>query len=188
MEVKVTPITDDSVVLNTARVTVWKDAVDKKPSDKFMRDIYFKEHSPIRAKEFLVEIRGIPSWVSVHFVRHHTGFTPFVSSQRDDRHDNPVPRSEMPQGTLVDMDIVLNAQSFIDVSRKRLCGMASLETREVWQKVVDELRKVDSNLADCCVPNCVYRGGICPEMEDGCGYNKTRKFEQQLLDYMEGRF
>lgn len=66
MEVKVTPITDDSVVLNTARITVWKDAVDKQPSDKFMRDIYFKEHSPIRAKEFLVEIRGIPSWVATH--------------------------------------------------------------------------------------------------------------------------
>jgi hypothetical protein len=188
MEVKVTPITDDSVVLNTARITVWKDAVDRQPSDKFMRDMYFKEHSPIRAKEFLVEIRGIPSYVSVHFVRHHTGFTPFVSTQRDDRRDNPIPRSEMPQGTLVDMDIVLNAQSFIDVSRKRLCGMASYETREAWKKVVEALRKVDPNLADCCVPNCVYRGGICPELRDGCGYNRTEAFEKELLNYMEGRF
>lgn len=187
MKVKVTPLTDDSVVLNAARMTVWKDAVEKNPSGKFMRDIYFKEHSPIRAKEYYVEIDGIPSWCSVHLVRHHEGVTPFVTTQRDDRHSNPKPRAEMPQGTLVNMSMVLNAQAFINISRKRLCNMASKETREIWQTVVDELAKIDKNLADCCVPNCVYRGGICPEGESSCGYTKTESFEKAINKYLEGR-
>lgn len=187
MDVKVTPITDDSIVMNTARVTVWKDKLDREPSEKFMRDIYFTEHSPIRAKEYLVEITGIPSWISVHLVRHHEGFTPFVSTQRDDRHEAPIPRSEAPQGTPVNMDMVINAQAFINISRKRLCGMASPETRAVWQRVVDELRKVDPNLADCCVPNCVYRGGICPEIGHSCKYNKSDAFKEAFAKYMEGR-
>ena len=187
MEVHVTPLTDDSVILNTARITVWKDAVEKQPSEKFMHDIYFKGHSPIRAKTFLVEFRGIPYWVSTHLVRHNVGYIPFVSTQRDDRHEDNTPREQKPQGALVNMDVVLNAEAFINVSRKRLCNMASKETREVWQHVVDELRKVDKNLADCCVRNCVYRGGICPECDGSCGYNKTEAFKKELDEYLEGR-
>lgn len=187
MEVRITPLTDDSVVLNTARITVWKEAVDKQPSEKFMRDIYFKGHSPIRAKTFLVEFRDIHYWVAMHLVRHNVGFTPFVSTQRNDRHENDIPREKKPQGALVDMDIVLNAEAFINVSRKRLCNMASLETRMAWRQVIDELRKVDENLADCCVRNCVYRGGICPECEGSCGFNKTESFKRELHDYLDGR-
>ena len=187
MEVRVTPLTDDSVILNTARITVWKEAVEKQPSEKFMHDIYFKQHSPIRAKTFLVEIRGIKSWVSVHLVRHFMGVTPYVSTQRDDRHEHTISRDKMPQETLVDMDLVINAEAFINISRKRLCGMASLETRIAWQQVVDELRKVDPNLAACCVRNCVYRGGICPECEGSCGYNHTEAFKRELAEYLEGR-
>lgn len=187
MDVKVTQLVDDSVVLNTTRVTVWKDSLDKQPSEKFMRDIYFREHSPIRVKTFLVELRGIPSWVSVHLVRHHVGVTPFVSTQRDDRIEHKVSRADMPQGTPVNMDLVLNAQAFIDISRKRLCNMASKETRELWEMIVQELSKVDKNLADVCVKNCVYRGGICPECDGSCGFNKTEKFKEELNKYLEGR-
>lgn len=187
MKIKVTQLVDDSVVMNTARTTVWKDHLDKSPSEKFMRDIYFSEHSPIRAKTFLVEILDIPSWVSVHFVRHNVGVTPYVSTQRDDRIEHSVSRADMPQGTPVNMNMVLNAQAFINISRKRLCNMASKETQEVWREVIKELGKVDKNLADVCVRNCVYRGGICPECENCCGFNKTDAFFEELDRYMEGR-
>lgn len=187
MEIKVIELNDDSVVLNTARVTVWKDDIDKKPSDKFMRDIYFSEHSPIRCKNFLIEIRGIKSWVATHLVRHHIGYTPFVSTQRDDRHKSDIPRDELPQGALVNMDIVLNAEAFISVSRKRLCNMAHKETRDVWNMVLTELRKVDKNLADVCVRECVYRNGLCPEGGKSCKYNKTEEFKKELAKYLEGR-
>ena len=187
MTVKVFPLTDDSAVLNTARVTVWKDDAENTPSDKFMNGIYFKEHSPIRAKEYMVEIRGIKSWIATHLVRHHMGYTPYVSTQRDDRHKADIPRDELPQGALVNMDIVLNAQAFINVSRKRLCNMAHQETREVWRQVIKELDKVDHNLARCCVRECVYRGGICPECEQSCHYNKSDAFHREIAKYLEGR-
>ena len=41
------------------------------------------------------------------------------------------------------------------------------ETREVWQAVVNELKKVDPIVADYCVPMCVYRGS-CHEI-NSCG-------------------
>jgi thymidylate synthase ThyX len=41
-----------------------------------------------------------------------------------------VPRDELPQGSLNDMDMTCNAQAFINISRKRLCSRASKETRE----------------------------------------------------------
>lgn len=187
MKVNIIPLTDDSVVLNTARITVWKDAIDKQPSEKFMHDIYFREHSPIRAKEFLIEIRGIKSWIATHFVRHHEGVTPFVSTQRDDRHVANVPRDEIPQGALVNMDMIVNAQAMINISRKRLCNMAHKETKQVWEEVIRKLSEVDKNLSDVCVPECVYRNGICPEGCNGCGYNKTEAFSERVSKYLEGR-
>ena len=38
MTIQIFPLTDDSVILNTARVTVWKDDAENLPSDKFMKD------------------------------------------------------------------------------------------------------------------------------------------------------
>lgn len=186
MQVNVRAITTNQEVVDRCRVTVWKDSLGHNPSDKFMDDIYFSEHSPIRDKIFVVSLRDIPYWISVHLVRHSEGVTPYVSSQRDDRHNNAIPREEMPQGALVNMDMTVNAQAMINISRKRLCRMASKETMEIWKQVVKELEKVDEELAKNCVPNCVYRGGICPEGKNGCKYNQTECFKQELLGYLFG--
>lgn len=187
MEITVKAITDSNIMLNTARVTVWKDDLLKEPTDKFMRNMYFSEHSPIYTKFFLIEIKGIKSWIATHFVRHSVGYTPFVSTQRDDRHPNNTPRDELKQGELVNISIVLDAESFISVSRKRLCNMAHKETRDVWNSVIDKLRTTDKNLADCCVRNCVYRNGICSEGNKCCNFNKTEEFKSELSHYLEGR-
>lgn len=184
MKITVKALTDNSAVLNAARTTVWKDSVEKEPSEKFMNDIYFAEHSPIRAKEFLVEIYGVKSWVTTHLCRHSIGYTPFISTQRDDRHISDVPRDELPQGALVNMQIILNAQAFINVSRKRLCYMAHVETRNVWENVVEELRLVDPILARYCVKNCCYRNGICSEGKNCCGFCNTSEFQTELSDYL----
>ena len=186
MEVKIRAITSNQEVVDRCRVTVWKDSLGHEPSKTFMNNIYFSEHSPIRDKMFVIELRGIPYWLSVHLVRHSQGVTPYVSSQRDDRHDNPIPREQLPQGELVNMDMTLNAQAMINISRKRLCRMASKETREVWEQVIKELYKIDEELAKNCVPNCVYRGGICPEGKNGCKFNQTEVFKQELIGYLFG--
>lgn len=186
MEIKVRAVTSNQEVVDRCRVTVWKDSLGKDPSEKFMDDIYFSEHSPIRDKWFVVELIGIPYWVSTHFVRHSVGYTPYVSTQRDDRINLGRPRDEVPQGNLVNMNITLNAQAFINVSRKRLCYMASKETREIWEEVIEKLSLVDKQLSKNCVKNCVYRGGICPEGKASCGYNKGKLFIKELKEYVEG--
>lgn len=81
------------------------------------------------------------------------------------------------------MALKLNAEEIINISKVRLCSKASVETREVWQEVVNELRRgVDPDLAMHCVPTCVYRGGICPEPKS-CGYNKSQIFQKYLEQY-----
>ena len=55
----------------------------------------------------------------------------------------------------------------IDTMRKRLCGCASKETRAYAEDLKDALWKVQPELSDVLVPNCVYRCG-CPEMRS-CG-------------------
>lgn len=74
-----------------------------------------------------------------------------------------------------------NFQSFINISRKRLCNYASKETREAWKTVKDEIAKVELELAECMVRECVYRG-FCPEMHS-CGYCETEVYRKELEKY-----
>lgn len=56
---------------------------------------------------------------------------------------------------------------------KRLCSMAAKETRETVQKMcqlaIDKCPEFDGLL----VPMCEYNGGICHEMNGGCGRCKN---------------
>lgn len=61
-----------------------------------------------------------------------------------------------------------NAQSIINISRKRMCFQASKETREAWREFLDELEIKEPELRLCCVPEGIYRGG-CPEFKN-CGH------------------
>ncbi len=167
--------------LNAARRTVGKKPIDKEPSKKWEAKMLLAEHSPIRLVEYDITFEDIKQWVTVHLIRHWLGFIPFVHSQREDRRDLGVPRDELPQGALNDMDVSINAQAMINVSRKRLCSKASPETRDAWQKVVDAVGQIDPVMAEKCVPNCVYRG-FCPELES-CGFVNSPKFQEMLKKY-----
>ena len=167
MKVCVTPLTGWKEVKRAACATMWRCPDGDEPSSEWKRRILVARHSPIEALMFRVEMYGIPSWVSVHLVRHKIGVTHYVSSQRDDRHDNPKPRAEMPQGTPVNHTMVLNAQALIAISKKRLCKCASKETREVWLAVKAEVEKVDREMAWAMRPECDWCGGRCPEIR-GC--------------------
>lgn len=171
-------------VLNAARRTVGKKPINKEPSDEFKRKILLAEHSPIRLLEYDFTWEDIKQWITVHFVRHHNGVLPFVHSQRPDRNDvlKLLNRDELKQGLLNDMDMACNAQAFINISRKRLCSCASLETREAWKLVVEYLREIDPILAEKCVPECLYRG-FCPEFDRCCGYVNTQKYKEDLKRY-----
>lgn len=180
--VRLDQVTSWKRALNAARRTIGKAPLTKEPSKSWEAKILLAEHSPIRLVEFDWTWKDIMQWVTTHLVRHHEGCEKFVHSQRGDRRVLPVPRNELPQGALNDMDMTANAQAIINISRKRLCSCASKETREAWKQVVEAIRKVDPVLADKCVPECLYRG-FCPEFMNPCGYSKTKKFEEDLQKY-----
>nr|DAI43229.1 MAG TPA: putative alternative thymidylate synthase [Caudoviricetes sp.] len=137
------------------------------------------EHSPLRELEFDIKMYGIPYWVSNHFVRH-VHAQPFVSTSRPDITGSKVSRHDMRQDDLVNLQLSLNAQEIINISKLRLCNKASKETREVWYKVIDELVQIEPYLASACVPQCVYRG-FCPEPKS-CGRScaGTFKYHRQM--------
>ena len=190
-------------VVNAARRTWGKGPIDHEPSDKFKRSILLAEHSPIRLLEYDFTISNIRQWVTVHLCRHHIGCEKFVRTQRQDINAeiekvarNVVEileeegllregwraRDYMFQGENNDMDMTCNAQSFINISRKRLCSCASPETRYAWKIVIEALREVDPILAEKCVPDCLYRG-FCTESKRSCGYTKTEDFKKRLEEY-----
>ena len=180
--VRLDQVTSWRRALNAARRTIGKAPLAKEPSKSWEAKMLLAEHSPIRLVEFDWTWKDIMQWVTTHLVRHHEGCEKFVHSQRGDRRALSVPRNELPQGALNDMDMTANAQAIINISRKRLCSCASKETREAWKQVVEAIREVDPVLADKCVPECLYRG-FCPEFMNPCGYSKTKKFEEDLQKY-----
>lgn len=180
--VRLVQVTTWKRVLNAARRTRGKAPLDKEPSKKWKAKMLLSEHSPIRLLEYDFSWEEIKQWVTVHLVRHHEGCEKFVHSQRPENRELDVPRDELPQGSLNDMDMTCNAQALISISRKRLCSCASSETREAWKQVMEEVRKVDPVLADKCVPECIYRG-FCPEFDRCCGYVNTPKYQKDLISY-----
>ena len=193
MEITIKTLTSNQEVLNAARTTVWKDDLMKEPTKKFMNDIYMGEHSPIRCKIFMIEYKGMKRWIADHFVRHHVGVTPFMSTQREDRNDEIMaisveegnPRDEAKQGSLVNLKLLVNAQALINISRKRLCGQAHEETQEVWLITLSELLPIDKELFEVCVPECVYRG-FCPEKKC-CGRVGSSSYRQMRKEYIGDR-
>lgn len=154
----------------------------KYPDENWKKKILTAEHSPIRDGFIIVEVYNVPSFVIGHFVRHNAGFQPYVRSLRNDRAEyDEVPNRNTPNA----MRFNGNFQSFINISRKRLCNQASLDTRLIWKVIVDKVAEVEPELASRCVRECVYRNGLCPEMKS-CGYNKTEAFKKELSEYTKG--
>lgn len=163
MKVRITKLTDWNLVVNLARRTVNKYEIDGEPSQAFKSSILMSEHSPIRALMFKIDLIDIPYWVSVHLVRHKHGVEHYVTTQRSDR--TGVDRAGKTQDALVSHTMIINAQAIINISRKRLCGKASSETRELWNLVKQEMESADVDVARFMRPECKYRGGVCPEPE-----------------------
>ena len=166
-------------VADAARTTIRLDGGEGEPSPRWKKRILLAEHSPIRKILVSWKWTDLPSWVSVHFVRHKTGIEHFVSTQRTDR--TGVDRNAQPQNAPVDHECFANAQAIMFISRRRLCSQASPETRSAWRLVVDALAKVQPELAACCVPECVYRG-FCPEFKS-CGFASTPAFARAVEEY-----
>ena len=201
MKVNVIQETPWSRALNAARRTIGKPPLNKEPSDNWRKMVIMAEHSPIKLVEYLISFKDLRQWVGVHLLRHEH-MLPFIHSQRVDRREDIDSLTErvmsiieedvksdesfnkrdyLFQGEPNDQDFVVNAQTLINISRKRLCHCASQETREAWIAVKEAIKEFDPIMASFMVPNCIYRSR-CPEMNT-CGYYKTDKFKKELDEY-----
>lgn len=155
-------------VVNDCRNTVSKGELGKEPSNTFKKSILIAEHSPIRSISARFRWSDIKYWVAMHWKTHIWGSN--VNTQRNDRQDN-YDRNKAPQDAPVSFIGEMNAQHTIDTMRKRLCYMASPETRELAEDFKITLKETQPEWADVLVPNCVYRCG-CPESAS-CGFFKA---------------
>lgn len=188
MDVNIKVLNGWKNALDMARQTVNKDSTGKEPSDKWKKQMLLAEHSPIRELRFLTKLASIPTWISQHIARHDFGgehhaldnaSVQYVATQRTDR--TKINRDDLPQTAPVNHSMTANAQDLINMSRKRLCGNASKETREAWEDVKYGISLSEPIMAEAMVPECVYRG-FCPEIKC-CGFVNTQRYNDQLERY-----
>lgn len=124
---------------------------------------YRTEHSPIRLRKFWIELQEIPTFVSVHLVRHKIGVEHFVQSMRDDRGGSS--SQEVTRLTPVNHGMEINAQTLIQIAKKRLCYKSHKTTVAVFRKMTKAIAEVDSELVKWMVPECASKG-YCPEFSE----------------------
>lgn len=156
MNVQVTKLSDFNLAEKACSFTAGSSV-----NIKSMHKMYKSEHSPIRTQLFWIEMLDIPTFVSVHLVRHKVGVEHFVKSNRVDRGGDQNAAREAP----IKHGMLINAQALINIARKRLCSTASIETRQLMEIIKDKITEVDKDLAACLIPECEYRGGFCWEFK-----------------------
>lgn len=169
MKTKILKIKGDwQDIVDDCRATVGKEPLGKEPSQKFKKEILIAEHSTIRGVLIKWFWQDIPSWVATHWSRHK--WECYIKTQRTDR--TGIDRNKLPQDAPVNFTGEANTQNLIDTMRKRLCKMASPQTREYAEDFKRTLRPVEPEISDVLVPNCVYRCG-CPEPTSCMWYSYT---------------
>ena len=174
MQVKLTEYPNEQSwigVKERALVTVGKHVVNP-PTEEWKHKILEARHSPIRYLRFSFYMEDVPSWVSVHLARH-VHAQPYIKSQRNDR-QSEYDRNSARQDTPVCLIYDVNAEELMTIANKRLCNLASKETRELVQMMCDEVIRVCPEFKPFLVPSCVYNGE-CHEMYP-CKKKKTRKW------------
>lgn len=167
MKTKFNFILDDwRRVKNHCRTTDNKEFTEIDATEIFKKKLLVSEHTPIRLLEFDWTWKNIYYWLSTEWSRHK--FEKFISTQRDDRLIDEIPRNDKPQGALVNFDGYANMQQAIDGWRKRLCDQATDDARELAEDFKATLHETHPLESDVLVPNCIYRMG-CPEFTC-CGY------------------
>jgi thymidylate synthase ThyX len=169
--IKYPTVEDWLLVKQCTLVTVGKET-ETPPTEKFKRDLLRARHSPIRELKFVFYITDLPSWVSVHLCRHIHA-QPYVKTQRNDR-QSEYDRNSAPQNTHVSMMWSVNGEELITIANKRLCNLASKETREVVRMICDKVIEVCPEFKDELVPMCVRNGGVCYEMFS-CRQNNVKQ-------------
>lgn len=167
-------------IKNACRQTVSMGDSKIEPTSEWKRKLLICRHSPLRIGTVLWKSEDVPFYVMGHMVRHNVGCTPFVSTSREDRTGKP--RDERKQTDLVDMKMVANIESILNISERRLCTCADKNTIKYWNTVLEAIREYDEDIYWACVPQCV-RCGSCVEPFSECtfydNFSKDLTVEQQ---------
>lgn len=150
-----------------ALVTIGKN-IKTEPTWEWKHDILKARHSPIRELKFVFYLEGIPSWVATHLARH-VHAQPYIQTQRNDR-QTKYDRRKAPQDAPVNMMWSVNAEELMVIANKRLCKLASEETREIIQIICNKVLEVNDEFAGLLVPMCQY--GKCHEIYP-CFFKET---------------
>lgn len=166
--------------------TIGKEAGENEPPKAWKRKLLISRHSPIRRGMISWKWENIPFYVMGHFVRHHVGCTPYVSTSREDRTN--VPREERKQTDHVSMQMDANIQSLIDMAEKRLCMQSDATTRQYMESLKDTIAEYDEDIAWALAPSGIYKCG-CPEKFGNCSYcvNILKQMPQEELFDVEKR-
>lgn len=159
MRITAIKLTDKELASKACSFTVNKDI------NVNLHKLYLAEHSPIRTQIFWIEMFDIPTFVSVHFVRHKVGVEHFVKSNREDK---PSYTGDRGRWHPVNHAMLINAQALISMARKRLCKRAHPETRKIMEAIKETIAACDPDLPPCLLPDCEYRKN-CYEIIS-CGY------------------
>lgn len=146
-------------VKRRALVTIGKKPATE-PTEEWKHKILKARHSPIRRLHFSFYIE-CPYWVSVHLCRHIHA-QPYVKSQRNDR-QSEYDRNSAPQNETVSMIWDMNAEELMVIANKRLCNLASLETRAVVRAMCELVKAEYPEFEGLLEPYCRY-WGRCQEM------------------------
>ena len=166
------PTDEDWALCKTCTLNTIGKTSTKMPTDEWKNKLLLSEHSPIRTLNFLIQMT-IPYYVSVHFVRHFTGVTHFVQTQRNDRQDD-YDRTKAPQDAIVSHMMYINAQELMFMARRRLCTQADEFTRAVMEEICRQVLLTNPEFKNTLEPMCSYRGGRCTEFKC-CGLNEKYK-------------
>lgn len=150
---------DWKLIKNECRQTVSMGESNIEPSEEWKKKLLICKHSPLRVGQILIHIENVPYYVMGHLVRHNVGITPYVGTSREDR--TGIPREERKQTDLVSMDLLVNIESLMNISARRLCACADKETIRVWKEVLKAVKEYDEVIYWANVPQCIERGGCC---------------------------
>ena len=199
--ISVTKFTDEKLLLLANSFTTGRE------SHMTLETAYKNGHSTIRTQLFFVQLADIPLFVASQLVRSHVGVQFFQLSKRTDRGGADFREECRELAELIangltnealqllevfpckydryaptDLAFIINAEALINMAHKRLCAKASHETMQIVQGICDEAAHCDPALAPHLVPQCIFRGGICPEPRS-CRFNETPMGKQMLADY-----
>ena len=179
--VEIKRITDWDEVYDSALFTQRKETNGKSPTAKWKLKTCYAQHSILRDLMFTIKIYDLESFVIGHLVRHKKEtVNPYVSTLREDL--TGIKGCDINRLTPNNLKLTLNARAIIDISRQRICNKASLETRQIWAKVLEELKKIEPELYSVCVSQCIH-SGFCTEYKT-CGYDESIDFDKKRQMYV----